>query len=773
MAPDAGIASGAGEVLVSLRDPEASDPTLAGAKAAALARAAAGGLPVLDGWVLTTRAQPADVAHAAGRIWAEHRGQGPLVVRSSSTVEDGSSHSMAGLFRSVAGVESEDALVAAVGEVLASADTAARGILPLAGGREAMAVLIQPQLPPAPGGVLFGLDPVSGRADRLAVVVDAQGPAGVVAGETGRHGFLTRRGRRLGRRPHIIGPQEARQLARIAADARAVFGGPQDIEWGTDADGRIWLLQSRPVTAAGQAAPSRTRSPVLGPGSLAETFPDPLAPLESELWVGPLSEAVASAVTITGAVPRRRARGPVVVTVGGRVAGDLDLLAAPAEAGGLRRWVDPSRWFRRLLAAWRVGRLRAALPGLASDLLARADADLAAVGSLDQMADEHLVRLIERTRPRLVSLHGHEVLMGLLVRPGQSGPTGASVALGLLARSRSQGLDDPEAIALHPTVLALVPPRIGLPPPLPQGGDEVAGSERQPEGESWDDPHELREALRLRARWFQELGARAASELGRRLSAAGVLPDAAWVRWMTLRELADAARSRRAPADLARRVAGGFGPALPERFRLDARGRPVPVAARTGDAGAPGGTPAGGGRGQGTVHQGDDPPPPGQVWVVASLDPGLAPWLPRLGGLVAETGTPLSHLAILARELSVPTVVGVTGARERFPAGTVVVVDGHSGEVAAIARPESPRGHSPRQQGPGAAARSIGKRKGHGRAKRGAAWACAGWPAPQPWWVWRGRACTSSCTCTGGSGTGRSWPASCSWPPSWASASWW
>ena len=56
--------------------------------------------------------------------------------------------------------------------------------------------------------------------------------------------------------------------------------------------------------------------------------------------------------------------------------------------------------------------------------------------------------------------------------------------------------------------------------------------------------------------------------------------------------------------------------------------------------------------------------------VVRTLDPGLAPMLPGLGGLVAETGSVLSHLAILAREYGVPTVVGLAGASEQFVDGT-------------------------------------------------------------------------------------------------------
>jgi pyruvate,water dikinase len=91
----------------------------------------------------------------------------------------------------------------------------------------------------------------------------------------------------------------------------------------------------------------------------------------------------------------------------------------------------------------------------------------------------------------------------------------------------------------------------------------------------------------------------------------------------------------------------------------------------------------------GPVHDGDGPPGPGAVLVVRTLDPDLAPLLPRLGGLVAETGSVLSHLAILAREFGVPTVVGVEDAVARFPAGSVVIVDGTTGEVGVV---ESERG---------------------------------------------------------------------------------
>ena len=58
--------------------------------------------------------------------------------------------------------------------------------------------------------------------------------------------------------------------------------------------------------------------------------------------------------------------------------------------------------------------------------------------------------------------------------------------------------------------------------------------------------------------------------------------------------------------------------------------------------------------------------------VTTTLTPGLGPLLPRLAGIVAETGSVLSHLAILARESGVATVVGYTGATDTFADGTIV-----------------------------------------------------------------------------------------------------
>jgi pyruvate,water dikinase len=71
----------------------------------------------------------------------------------------------------------------------------------------------------------------------------------------------------------------------------------------------------------------------------------------------------------------------------------------------------------------------------------------------------------------------------------------------------------------------------------------------------------------------------------------------------------------------------------------------------------------------------------GSVLVTTTLTPGLGPLLPRLNGIITETGSVLSHLAILARESSVATVVGYAGAADTFQDGVIVEVNGDSGDV--------------------------------------------------------------------------------------------
>lgn len=669
--------------LIPLADRAAIDPDVVGAKAAALAAAASRRLPVLPGYVISTMdslriaespdAIDDDLARTLKAVWIELTSDGkrPLVVRSSSTAEDGSDSSMAGMFTSVLDVISWDGFLQAIREVVSSS-----GIVLADGNRSPapMAVLIQPQLDAARGGILFGIDPITGDASRYSVAVTEGGPDALVSGLIdGAHLLMSHTGRVLEQDDDarkLLTWRDRRSLARLAGHAAEHFGGPQDIEWAFDGKGRLFLFQSRPVTAVAAIA----GGPILGPGPVAETFPDPLGPLEEDLWIEPLRTAVTHALQIAGSATRRAiARSPVVKCVGGRVAADLELFGIRTQRKSMLDRLDPRDPARKMLAAWRVGRLKAALPLLTRSVAERIDEELHAVRHPKTLSGQELLNLLDRGRAALVSLHGYEILSGLLDDRDRGHMTAAELGLRALTCARNEGLSDRAAIAASPEVMALTPPSIGRDIELPGTSTLVMGEPR--------DAGELgsREAMRLRARWVQEVMARAARELGERMENEGRLGSAGQVELLTMDELRAVVEQGRTPEDLDLRVVPS-SPPLPGMFRL-AAGMPVPIAGLGNGGGAKG---AGGGRGMGKVHRGRDPQE-GEVLVVGTLDPTLAPLLPRLGGLVAETGNALSHLAILAREFGVPTVVGSEGALERFLEGAVVIVDGTTGEVSEVA----------------------------------------------------------------------------------------
>jgi pyruvate,water dikinase len=665
----------------------ATDAEAAGAKASALARAHTAGLPVLPGYVISPDAAEAVAQRRPGLAMASARlawealsdsGSRSVVVRSSSTVEDGESSSMAGRFTSVLDVRGWDGFLDAVREVVESGAAVHDG-LPVPGR---MAVLVQPFIEPVAGGVMFGADPVTGRRDRLVVAAVAGGPDQLVSGEVdGVQITLTPRGHVTDSTGSIDGLDRAalRNLVNLAHRAADVFGGPQDVEWAL-VDGSVVMLQSRPITAA--AVPADPKGIVYGPGPVAETFPSPLTELEQDLWLTPLRDAMREVLRLTGAASRKRVeRSDVVIALEGRVAVDLGLLGDDTgEKKSFFSKLDPRPPSRRLRAAWRVGRLRAALPGLARDVVDEIDEQLAAVPSIASLDDGELFTVLERSKQALVSLHGYEMLAGQLLSQHDTPVTAAGAALRVLAKYRDTDATADELIARHPVLLALVPPSLGAPVELPPA-PRVLGTIDDVDVDAL-----LREALRLRARWVQELTARVALEIGRRLYERGSLPDPMAVRSLRveeLRALANGARAFDAPAEPVLDETP-----LPARFRLSAERTPVPVHGKRGDA--DGGRGAGGGRRRGIVQPADALPVDGAVLVVRTLDPGLAPMLPGLAGLIAETGSVLSHLAILARELQIPTVVGVDDAVRRFPPGTAVVVDGTTGEVT-VDEPEEVR----------------------------------------------------------------------------------
>ncbi len=266
-----------------------------GGKAARLSKALAAGLPVPPGFVLSpgdVRQFASEPVSAAERALLEarlHEVGLPVAVRSSAIGEDGSAASFAGQHVSVLNLLDLDATLTAIDTVRSSGQSASarayRQRMRIAGEPQ-LAAIVQALVPSDVAGVLFTVDPISGSDERFVVEATWGFGEAVVAGlVTPDHYVITRRGtvieRLTGQKDVAIraisggGTCEAdvdpvqqttaclddEALSRLVAlglECERLFGPRQDIEWAL-AEGKLYLLQCRPVTTA-----SRHRFPAAG-----------------------------------------------------------------------------------------------------------------------------------------------------------------------------------------------------------------------------------------------------------------------------------------------------------------------------------------------------------------------------------------------------------------------------------------------------------------------------------------------------------------------------
>ncbi len=82
----------------------------------------------------------------------------------------------------------------------------------------------------------------------------------------------------------------------------------------------------------------------------------------------------------------------------------------------------------------------------------------------------------------------------------------------------------------------------------------------------------------------------------------------------------------------------------------------------------------------------DDASLSGEILVAARTDPGWVPFYPAVSGVLIERGSILSHSAIVAREMGIPTIVGIPDLLEQLKTGDVVTMDGAKGTVVKSAK---------------------------------------------------------------------------------------
>ena len=74
----------------------------------------------------------------------------------------------------------------------------------------------------------------------------------------------------------------------------------------------------------------------------------------------------------------------------------------------------------------------------------------------------------------------------------------------------------------------------------------------------------------------------------------------------------------------------------------------------------------------------------GEILLASTTNVGWTPVFPRVAAVITDIGAPLSHAAIVARELGIPAVVGTGNATMRLRTGDRVLVDGSRGIVEIL-----------------------------------------------------------------------------------------
>jgi pyruvate,water dikinase len=75
---------------------------------------------------------------------------------------------------------------------------------------------------------------------------------------------------------------------------------------------------------------------------------------------------------------------------------------------------------------------------------------------------------------------------------------------------------------------------------------------------------------------------------------------------------------------------------------------------------------------------------PGEILVAVTTNVGWTPIFPLAAGVITDVGAPLSHAAIVARELGIPAVVGCFNATTLLKTGDRLRIDGGRGTVEVL-----------------------------------------------------------------------------------------
>jgi len=213
--------------------------------------------------LILSKPMPDTIAQAIHEAYLGLGADALVAVRSSAASEDGETASFAGQHETFLNVQGINAVTGHVRQCWASLFSpramfyrARQGSL----SDTRMAVVVQEMVLGETSGVLFTVDPVQNRHDRMVIeAVRGLGEALVSGAVTPDHYVLDRDDGSVVQEfataedgAPILGAPQLSELLAMGLRLEAFFGKPQDVEWCISCD-RIFLLQSRPITALGGA----------------------------------------------------------------------------------------------------------------------------------------------------------------------------------------------------------------------------------------------------------------------------------------------------------------------------------------------------------------------------------------------------------------------------------------------------------------------------------------------------------------------------------------
>jgi len=285
------------KMISTFTELSAEDRGLAGGKGGTLSRLFQAGYPVPDGFVILPSAfekeslKPDAWHEIQDQLSAARRknGQVAFAVRSSAVAEDSAFASFAGEFETVLDVHSDDAIRAAILQVHNSrmservqAYSKAKGMA----GLQEIAIVVQKLIRAEISGILFTADPVTGNHSIMTGNYIYGFGEELVSGEAEPYTFTLHCPKGVYQGPEDLKPY-AKKLFKLAKRLVKDLGYPQDIEWAI-ADGKLYLLQSRPITTLLDYDPVKGEWNASYSGDFAwvsnEVFPETMTPASWSIW---------------------------------------------------------------------------------------------------------------------------------------------------------------------------------------------------------------------------------------------------------------------------------------------------------------------------------------------------------------------------------------------------------------------------------------------------------------------------------------------------------